>query len=178
VHDATAEMRLAAALALVAGCHAPVYRPEHWAPGPDVRASVGCLDVDARVMADGVGKVPGIPLWISFHNACKEAVLVDLRLVRVTGHLGDAGWETLAVYDPDHAMRTGLLAPGDVGEELLEYDPPGAWDGAFSTVCVDFGRVRPDRDVRGGGRTVVCVDRPGRAVPPDAPEPAPDGAWP
>jgi hypothetical protein len=125
----------AAALALLAACHAPDYHPPPWDPPRRAAVSTGCLELTAGLMTDGLGKVPGIPVRISFHSACKEPVLLDVRRVRVLARLaagsdgGDpqtpGGWVALSPYDPDEVMHSGLLAPDDVGDEPIEYQGPG-----------------------------------------------------
>jgi hypothetical protein len=162
-------MRLvAAALAVLAGCHAPVYRAPSWDPTPRAVVSVGCLELTASLLADGLGKVPGIPLRLSFHSGCKEASRLDLGRVRVSARLSTRGWVALVPYDPHRIIRAGRLAPGDSADEPIEYDAPEGSLTAWSAACVDFGAVRPDVAPVSGA--VICFDRGGHIVDPDAPE--------
>jgi hypothetical protein len=164
----------AAALAFVASCHATEHRPPEWDPPPRALVSAGCLELTAAVMVDGVGKVPGIPVRISFHSTCKESVLLDLRRVRVLARLDAGEWTALVPYDPERAMRTGLLAAGDGGDEPIEYQAPAGALAAWNTVCINLDAVRPDADPVAGA--VVCFDRTGRILAIDGPDSADGGA--
>ncbi len=169
-------MRLATvAFALLAGCHAPEYRPPEWDPPPRAVVSTGCLELTAALMASGLGKVPGIPLTISFHSHCKEPALLDLRRVRVLARDEAGAWLALVPYDPSGEMRTGLLAPGDGGYEPIEYDAPPAGSAlpSWDAVCANFDLVRPDVPPVSGA--VLCFDREGRLLAVDGPPAARGG---
>ncbi len=152
---------LAAALTLLAGCSSLEYHPPRWDKPRDALVSTGCLELSAGVMVDGLGKVPGIPLFISFHSTCKEPAPLDLRRVRVLARLDAGPWIPLVPYDPEHAMHPGLLAPDDASDEAIEYQAPSGALGAWSAVCVNFDVVRPEAPVSGA---VLCFDPKGAAL--------------
>jgi len=150
---------LTAALAVLAGCNALEYRPPAWDPPPRATVSSGCVELTAAVMVDGVGKVPGIPLRISFHSTCKEPAPLDLGRVRVLARLASGAWVALGAYDPEKSMHSGLLAPDDVGDEPIEYQQASSALAGWEAVCVNFDAVRPDQPMVAGA--VVCFDRRG-----------------
>ena len=130
-------------------------------PPASAVASTGCLELSAAVMVDGLGKVPGIPLRISFHSTCKESAPVDLQRVRVLARLGTGAWIALIPYDPERDMHPGLLAPDDVGVEAIEYQAPSGALAGWTAVCANFDAVRAGAPVTGA---VLCFDPRGRAV--------------
>ena len=132
-------MRIAAVVvAGLAGCF-PTYQPGSF---PVAAEQLGCLDVSvlATVRAEAVGPVVVVYLG----NRCDHRIAIDLTRLAVVGG-DDAGARTaLAPYDPAHEITAAGLDARGVGEEWIEYQPPGGAAAAFAWLDVDVGRIAAD----------------------------------
>jgi hypothetical protein len=97
-------------------------------------------------------------LGLEFENLCDRPVTVNLGRLVVSARYR-AGWCALSVFDPRGEIRPGLLDPGRIGKEVLQFDPLGCADSPERAspllVCADLGSIGDERAEL--GRASVCL---------------------
>jgi hypothetical protein len=126
---------------------------------------VGCLDVAVHPIAtDEVGRSAAI-VDIAFGERCGQPACLDLAGLRATSRQGDGRSLAMFVSDPREEIRPATLDARAGGHERLVLRPsrsgpdePGPPPGAWTQLCVDYGRLACDE--RTDEHRVVCFARP------------------
>jgi hypothetical protein len=127
--------------------------------------AVGCLDVAVHPIATHeVGPSAAI-VDVAFGERCGQPACVDLAALRATAKESDGRTRAMFVSDPREELRNTTLDARAGGHERLVLRPsrpgpdePGPPPGAWTQLCVDYGRLACDE--RAADRRVVCFARP------------------
>jgi hypothetical protein len=109
------------------------------------RRHLGCV-LAAVTIAGDVAAPPESPVVrVAVQNDCRRPVPLDLGRMIVLGRYRGQPPVRLAVFDPQREIHAGVLDPGRMAREALQYDPPVDLIslGLPRRICVSLEQITP-----------------------------------